>query len=298
MFKPMLASKVTKFDALKFPLLASIKLDGIRATVQGGQLLSRTLKPLPNKAIQALFAGLPEGLDGELILGDPAAPDCFRKTSSKVMSPDEDAEGIVFHVFDKFAPTPTDPFTNRSFYLEIAVKENRDKYPIHLVFQTKINSLEMLEQFEEMVLAEGHEGVMLRSLNGPYKQGRSSEREGYLLKLKRFQDGEAEIIGVEEQMHNDNEAETNELGRTKRSTKQEGMIPAGVLGALNVRDLVSGVEFDIGTGFDADERAEYWKKRKKLTGLIAKYKYFATGGKDKPRFPVFDGFRDKMDIGE
>ena len=297
MFKPMLASKVTKFDALKFPLLASIKLDGIRATVQGGKLLSRTLKPLPNKAIQKLFAGLPEGLDGELILGDPAAPDCFRKTSSKVMSPDEDAKGIVFHVFDII---DFHGFEERLSILETTVEfievfPGMDKL-VKLVIQTKIDSLNELETFEEMVLAEGHEGVMVRSLNGLYKQGRSSEKEGYLLKVKRFQDSEAEIIGFEELMHNDNEAETNELGRTKRSTKKEGMVPAGVLGAFNVRDLVSGVEFDIGTGFDADNRACFWSCRKNLIGKIVKYKYFATGSKDKPRFPVFLGFRDKMDI--
>ena len=157
MFKPMLASKVTKFDALKFPLLASVKLDGIRATVQGGKLLSLTLKPLPNKAIQKLFAGLPEGLDGELILGDPAAPDCFRKTSSKVMSPDEDAEGIVFHVFDLFCDKP---FTQRLSDLESTV-EFVEVFPgmaerIHLVEQIKLRSTVELDEYEENVLADGH----------------------------------------------------------------------------------------------------------------------------------------------
>lgn len=293
MFKPMLASKVTRFDALKFPLLASVKLDGIRATVQGGKLLSRTLKPLPNKAIQKLFAGLSEGLDGELILGDPAAPDCFRKTSSKVMSPDEDAEGIVFHAFDYFEDAG---FKNRFSKLHTLLSQLPSTLPIELVQQHQISSLEKLEEFEAQMLELGHEGVMLRSLNGPYKQGRSSEREGYLLKLKRYLDSEAIILSVEEQMHNDNEAETNELGRTKRSTKQEGMVPAGVLGTLNVRDLKSDVEFDIGTGFDAEERTSLWKTRKKLPGLIVKYKYFPVGVKDKPRHPVFLGFRDKMDI--
>lgn len=293
LFKPMLASKITKFDQLKFPLLASVKLDGIRATVQGGQLLSRTLKPLPNKTIQKLFAGLPEGLDGELILGDPAAPDCFRKTSSKVMSPDEDAEGIVFHVFDNFSDAP---FTQRLDSVHAIISKKLRQYPVEVVEHFRIESVQMLEQFEEELLAEGHEGVMLRSLNGPYKQGRSSEREGYLLKLKRFHDGEAEILGFEELMHNENEAETNELGRTKRSTMKDGMVPAGVLGALNVRDIISGVEFSIGTGFYAADRTTFWNMRDQLYGKLVKYKFFATGGKDKPRFPVFIGFRDKIDL--
>ncbi len=87
-FRPMLASHCTDTSKLKFPILVSKKLDGIRATVQGGRLLSRSLKPIANENVQARFAGLPEGLDGELIVGDPCAPDAYRKTSSIVMSDD------------------------------------------------------------------------------------------------------------------------------------------------------------------------------------------------------------------
>jgi hypothetical protein len=73
---------------------------------------------------------------------------------------------------------------------------------------------------------------MLRDPNGPYKFGRSTRKEGYLLKLKRFCDSEAEVIGVVELMHNGNEAKTNALGRTERSTRKAGKTGMGVLGAL------------------------------------------------------------------
>lgn len=291
LFKPMLAGKLTKIESLKFPVLVSIKLDGIRATVQGGQLLSRSLKPLPNKAIQRLFKGLPEGLDGELILGDPAAPDAFRKTTSKVMSPDEDSEGIVFHVFDIFDDAP---FVKRCGLLYNAVMKAQYAF-VRLVQQYEITDQEKLEAFEAKTLEAGHEGVMVRSMNGPYKEGRSTEKEGSLLKLKRFEHGEAIVIGVEELMHNDNVALKNELGRTHRQTLQENLRPAGVLGKLVVTDLVTGVEFGIGTGFNADERAKFWNMRG-IMGRIVRYKYFPTGGKDRPRFPVFEGFRDKIDM--
>ena len=85
-FKPMLAGTHSDVAKLIFPLLASQKLDGLRATAQDGVLLSRSLKPLPNKYVQELFKNLPQGLDGELIVGDPFAPDAFRKTTSLVMS--------------------------------------------------------------------------------------------------------------------------------------------------------------------------------------------------------------------
>ncbi len=88
-FRPMLADKVTDISALRFPVLASKKLDGVRCLVQDGVLVSRTLKPIPNKFVQAKFKGLPEGTDGELIVGDPRDPEAYRRTVSVVMSDDK-----------------------------------------------------------------------------------------------------------------------------------------------------------------------------------------------------------------
>ena len=65
-FRPMLASHCKDMSNLRFPVLVSKKLDGVRASVQGGRLMSRSLKPIPNENVQAMFKGLPEGLDGEL----------------------------------------------------------------------------------------------------------------------------------------------------------------------------------------------------------------------------------------
>src|SRR6266850_2216279 len=103
-FKPMLASPIEDTSTLKFPVLVSIKLDGIRATRQSGRLLTRSLKEVPNRHIQTKFANLPEGLDGELIYGNPAHPDCYRTTTSIVMSEDKDPAGIKFWAFDTFEP--------------------------------------------------------------------------------------------------------------------------------------------------------------------------------------------------
>jgi hypothetical protein len=60
------------------------------------------------------------------------------------------------------------------------------------------------------------------------------------------------------------------------------------------------VEFSIGTGFDADTRKRIWelykKDPKKVLKTIVKYKFFASGSKEKPRFPVYLGPRDKRDM--
>jgi DNA ligase-1 len=96
-------------------------------------------------------------------------------------------------------------------------------------------------------------------------------------------------------MYNGNDAEVNELGRTKRSTKQSGMSGKGTLGAFicKTRD---GVEFKIGSGFDQQDRENFWQNKSSLLGYIVKYKHFPIGVKDKPRHPIFLGFRNKMDM--
>ena len=116
-------------------------------------------------------------------------------------------------------------------------------------------------------------------------------KEGGLWKLKRFEDSEAVILGFDEEMHNANEATTDNLGHSKRSSHKANKTGKGVLGALKVKDVGTGVEFDIGTGFDASERAHIWTSRKAWMGLTVKYKFLPIGVKDKPRHPVYLGLR-------
>lgn len=292
-FKPTLAATMKDTSKLRFPLLASQKLDGIRAMVQGGRLLSRTLKEIPNKFIQELYHNTPLNLDGELIVGDPCAPDAYRKTVSLVMSDDKPldwfkGESIKYHIFDTFAE---ERFDERMLIAaSIATRTPHCEW----VEQHRINNLEELDYFEAGMLAKGAEGVMLRRFDAPYKEGRSTENEGYLVKVKRFVDSEAEITGVFEEMYNANEAFGNELGRTARSTAKAGLVPKGTLGGFEVRDLKTGVDFSIGAGFTAAERKEFWGKSP--IGQVVKYKYFPTGSKDKPRHPIYLGMRDRRDV--
>lgn len=281
--KPMLACEAN-LKALKFPVLASPKLDGVRALVRDGVVLSRSLKPIPNRHVQMMF-GRPEleGFDGELILGDPTHPEAYRRTVSAVMSI-EGEHAVDFHVFDRWDRDYPYKEVSLSYWLIIPI------------YSTPIHNMEELEEYEVALLDKGYEGVMLRDPQSPYKFGRSTAKEGYLLKLKRFADSEAEIIGFEELMHNHNEATLNETGHIERSTKQVGLLPADTLGAIIVRDIHSGVEFKIGTGFTAAERQKFWNLMSPIRGTLVKYRYFPTGSKEKPRFPSFQGFRHQIDL--
>jgi DNA ligase-1 len=289
--KPMLAATCHDFAALKFPLYGSLKLDGVRALITKDGIFSRSLKLIPNMAVQRLFTGPDlDGLDGEFIFGDITAPDVCRRTVSQVMSPDKGADGLVYHVFDYVSEGP---FSERYAIACQQVKTFADEYPIKIVRQVLLHSLNELEAMEEKALAEGHEGIMVRQGSSFYKHGRATERSQDLSKVKRFSDSEATIIGFEEKMTNGNAAFTNELGRTARSSHQENMVPAGTLGALLLR-TPEGIEFGCGTGYDDALRAEIWKNRKRIIGKSVTYKHFEVGVKDAPRFPVFVSFREDL----
>lgn len=285
---------------LRFPAIASPKLDGIRGLVHDDMLLSRSLKRIPNIFIHtALERAELEGFDGELIVGPPNVPTTYNTSVRGIMSRDGEPE-FQYHVFDLLPPSvaPLAPYGTRYEVLEKRVK----KLPkvlqpfVKILDQVIVNNLDELTEFESMVISQGFEGVILRDPGSPYKFGRSTVAEGYLLKVKRFSDSEAEIIGFEEQLHNGNEAKTNELGRTKRSSHKANLEPMGTLGALLVRDVNTNVEFSVGTGIDAETRQYMWDARELLLHRTIKYKFFPVGVKDKPRHPVFIGMRDPRDM--
>lgn len=301
-FKPMLAGKCESMAELQFPLMASHKLDGVRFVIINGVVMSRSLKPIPNAWVQKQFGSLPEGTDGELIYGEATHPDAYRNTVSAVMSDDGEPTQVRAHVFDNF--NFAGGFELRFRELATATPAYRKNKNVTIVAHRILRSVEELETFEREAVEAGHEGVMIRSLNGPYKQGRSTAKEGWLLKVKRFEDSEARVLSTYEWETNLNTAVKNALGHTERSSHQENKVGAGVLGGLNVMGLegvYKDVEFSVGGGFKgADsptgERAKLWRVRETLVGRIAKFKYFASGSKDKPRFPVFLGWRDSRDL--
>lgn len=286
--KPMLA--VDAGSNIRFPILASPKLDGIRCTVWGGKPYTRSLKEIPNAHIRAVFAkaDLQYQFDGELIVGDVNAKDVYNQTVKGVMAHSGEPK-FSFWIFDMVLDC-WDAEQRQKMLSQCTLPEFAGIIP-----QTMINNESELQAYEAEQLALGFEGVILRGLDGMYKHGRSTVKEGYLLKVKRFTDSEAVVVGMEELLRNQNEAFTNELGHTARSSAKDGKVPMDTMGALICRTL-DGVEFNIGTGFTAEQRQRVWNAKADIIGKLAKYKHFEIGAKDKPRHPVFIGFRDERDL--
>lgn len=293
----MLAVKASKFEDLSYPLLASPKIDGVRATNKNGVLVSRTMTPIPNKHTQEFFGGeIFHGFDGELVVGEPNDPNCMQHTMSGVMSRDG-APRVKWFIFDRWDITR--PYYDRARQAKEAIAAFQERTAIGSVQwlpQTLIHDVNELYAYEDARVREGYEGVILRAPHGPYKQNRSTLKEGLMLKVKRFEDSEAEILSCYELMRNNNEAILDERGYTKRSSHNAGKEAAGVLGGFVVRDIHTGVDFECGTGFTFEQRKNLWDGQKYLKGKIIKYKHFPIGVVDKPRHPIFLGFRDKRDI--
>ena len=294
-FKPMLAA-TDDGTPPRFPVMASPKLDGVRCLGLASLALSRAFKAIPNGHVQDMFALRPwlQGLDGELIVGPANDPNVMQATMSGVMSR-EGAPAAKFYVFDRTDQLSPTKFMDR--YNSLQYNLPADDPFAELVPHVWIYDAEQLAKYEQHCVGLGFEGVMYRDPSGLYKHGRSTLREGWLVKVKRFMDAEAMVIGYEELQHNQNAQTTDNLGHAKRSTHQAGKVAGGVLGALVCR-TAEGVEFNIGGGFTAADRETLWAVRDSLVGKIVTYKFFPHGVKEAPRHPVFKAFRNPIDIGD
>lgn len=308
--QPMLATQAKSRDKLRFPVLATPKLDGIRCLKIRGAAMSRSFKPIRNPYIREQLERLcPDGLDGELmVVGErklisfeeeglaPAPETPFGLTSGTVMRMRDGIEGKVNFQYWVFDYVRDEQIETRYAERMRQLADLRLPSFCVKVLPVLCHDLAELDAFEEKCVQDGYEGAMIRDPNGPYKCGRSTEREGWLLKIKRFVDGEAQIVGFDELQHNENAATENAFGRTERKGGQAGLVAGGTLGALRVRDVKTGVEFGVGSGFDAALRAKIWADRSSYFGVIIVYKCQPYGVKDKPRFPIFKGFRHPDDM--
>lgn len=288
--RPLLGASIEDLDSCfkrHGGFYASFKLDGFRALKYGPELLSRTLKTIPNAAVRAALSSVPSGWDGELVVGEPNGKTVFRETSSYVTRLAAAGKVCRFFVFDNYE-------AGGNFEQRLATIWDIPPYVVKLD-QRLVTSPEDCLALERQALELGYEGLVLRHPLGRYKYGRSTLREGYLLKLKRFAHFEAEVIGFEELYSNQNEQETDERGYAKRSSHAEGKVAMGILGALVCR-TVEGVEFRVGTGFSANDRATIWRGRDRYLGQFARVKSFPVGVKTAPRHPVWEGFRHPIDM--
>lgn len=296
-FKPMLAVKHTG-PLLHDDYLLSPKYDGIRCIIRDSFPMSRTLKVLPNRFVQQAIGDYSlENMDGEICVGTPYADDVYNVTSSGVMTRGGEPD-FKLYVFDLITEDLRTPYSERLQMLTERLETIDDEFReyIELVPQIPVIDESHMLELEEDYLSLGYEGCIIRRASAPYKLNRSTLKEGYLLKLKRMESSEARVVGIERMYSNQNEATKDELGHTKRTSHAAGMVPLDTMGKLNCIDLVTGIDFDIGTGFTAEQRKEIWDNQDNILGKVCSYNHFPIGVKIRPRLPVWKGWRSLDDM--
>ena len=182
--QPMLAGSAPDLaaglEAVGLPCLVDGKLDGIRIQVhRSGDVVtvwSRSLDDLTGRfpELVELARSLPAEsfvLDGEaLLVDDERRPRAFQETASRSMTIAESDLALSAYFFDVLALDGRDlidePAAERAEILERLVPEE------HRVPRLHATTAQAAADFQERVLADGHEGVVLKSVDGRWEAGR------------------------------------------------------------------------------------------------------------------------------
>lgn len=160
----------------------SEKLDGVRAYWDGARFISR--RGNIYTAPPDFTKGLPKvHLDGELFLGRGL----FHKGSGIARSPASDPRWytLKFIVFD--APNAPGGFEARQAYIN---KLSLGSYA-GAMKHSRLESMSQIEPLLDLVIAMKGEGLMARRPQSEYTRKRTDD----LLKLKRWYDAEATVVG-------------------------------------------------------------------------------------------------------
>lgn len=288
---------------LRFPLIAMPKIDGVRGLIVDGQFCSRTMRAFGNRSL-ASAPQLANNLDFEIVAHSPAGqrlpfegavmqPSLCRDTTSIVNS-HEGGQAVYFAVFDCFE-SPGDSYLARLSTAELKIRDllAAGYSQFQLVPWITVFDLDQLQAVETAWLAAGFEGVILRDPKSGYKQGRATVRENSYLRIKRFEDAEAEVVEFFEAEANLNPLSTRPDGLSERSSHAENKVGKGMVGGIVGRRLDDGAVVMIGPGtLTHAERAQLWETRDQQTGRIFTYKHFPHGVKTAPRMATFKHWRD------
>jgi len=264
---PMLAHEYQKRGkGFVFPCYTQPKLDGTRAVGMPGKgLFSRLRKTFPHmEHILEEMSHLPADiiLDGELYTNELTFQEIVGLVKKETLKAG-DAEKqlkIKYHVYDLMNDQP---FQQRYAALEHIFQIHRFQHLILVPTQSCDSESNMKQQHNEFV-ANGFEGIMLRSATGLYKHSRSAD----LLKYKEFFDAEYEVIGFKE-------GEGQEKGCVLWNCKTE-----------------DGKTFHCRPRGTREDRVELFQKGSEYVGKKLTVRYQELTDEGLPRFPVGIAFRD------
>ena len=283
-------------NKIQFPAYVQLKMDGMRfnAIVRNGVVEFRSRN---GKEIQLLgnlqeeFILLAQGVDcvfdGELLVKDKGiildrqtGNGILNKANKGTIKTDE-ARKVHATVWDVI---PYSDFVNGVCNVPYQTRfETISSFnlpsKIHLVETTEVYSLDAAQKIFEEYLANGQEGIILKSQSGIWENKRAKHQ----IKFKGELECDLEIVAVEE-------------GTGKY---------AGKLGALvcaSRHENGQRVAVSVGSGFNDAHRDEFWSIRDSLIGKIVAVKYNAKivnkQGEISLFLPIFIEMRNDKDVAD
>lgn len=273
---PMLANKwETMNHRIGDTFYVQPKLDGVRMMIGkfNGKfvMLSRTGKEvkhmdhISNEVKNLLNEG--DFLDGENYSPNKTFEEItgLCRTSLQSSADGKDLGGIKFYVFDMFNSNKLDePFGKRLDNMQTFFTKNNFKN-ILMVDTKLLKNKKLVEPEHDTYVDRGFEGIMIRDPKGKYLL---AERSNHLLKFKKFQTEEYEIVGANEGTGKD--AET----------------------VIWVCKTTKGESFAVRPTGSLAERKRMFRDRNKLMGKMLTVKFQNLTEYGFPRFPVGLGIRD------
>lgn len=264
----------------EWPGFVQPKLDGVRCLAERQEngivrLTSRQGREwhIPHIAEQ-LATWLPEGtiLDGEIWIPGVS---CQRLTSwAKSACPDKsksfkpEARDLLYYVYDVPMAMGDDTMLQIERF-ECLESVHGTGHVLTVETYEVSSEEEMWGHYGEFMQA-GYEGAILRGPQGQYLWG---YRSAHLLKVKRFQDAEFEVVGARD-----------------GKGKMEGCVVW-----ICRNDLTDG-EFECTMKVPMDERRRMYTERDQFIGSKLTVRFFDRTDDQKPRFPVGIVFRADEDL--
>ena len=215
-------------------------------------------------------------LDGEITLlvrGNLSSKDAYKETMKIVRTKDKEKHGIKMLVFDAMPVSDFKTQTSSMTYIQrrqmldcMSAFDTTRYFELLPLLYRGSDTSEITRILEEEV-SNGEEGIMINICDAPYEFKRTNN----LLKCKKFQSSDLQIIGFEE-------------GTGKYT---------GTLGAIICE--YKGGEVRVGSGLTDEQRKEIWSCQHRYLNSIIEVSYFEetmdSTGKLSLRFPTFKDFR-------
>jgi len=242
---------------IKFPCIISPKLDGVRGFYRDGEFVSRNDKEIIGLThIKEQLKGIPHDLDGELMV-----PGQIFDNASGLLRNHQEVPEAEYHIFD-IPNLEGYGIIERFGKLGNLKAQLEDKPNIKFVKHTMCRGMKTLMAFYHKCIAEGYEGIVIKSKEHLYRNARSWDWQ----RLVPIHSEDCECTGIFP-------GKGKHLGRA---------------GGIFIE--FGGHTVKVGTGFSDAEREDMMINDP--TGQIAETQYKEKTKAGSMRHPAFKGWRD------